>query len=69
MDLPVIIQSAVEASIASAMQSFAAINTAAVEPRSIANNLRHNLSLIMRAHFHHICGVPGDDDKIIIYLL
>ena len=62
MDLPAIIRSAVEASIAAAMQGVSAVTTAAVEALSAADDRMHGLSLIMRAHLRHICGVAGDDE-------
>ena len=62
MDLPVIIRSAVEASIVAAMQGVAAVTTAAVEARSAADDCGRGLSLIMRAHLRYICGVAGNDD-------
>ena len=62
MDLPAIIRSAVEASITSAMQGVAAVTTAAVEARSAADDRGRGLSLIMRAHLRHRCGVAGDED-------
>ena len=62
MDLPVIIRSAVEASIAAATQGFSAVTTAAVEARSAADDCGRGLYLIMRSHLCHICGVAGDDD-------
>ena len=62
MELPAIIRSAVEASIAAAMQGVAAVTKAAVEARSAADDRGRVLSLIMRSHLRHICGVAGDDD-------
>ena len=62
MNLYAIIRSAVEASIASAMQGVAAVTTAAVEALSEADDHGRGLSLIIRAHLRHICGVAGDDD-------
>ena len=62
MDLPAIIRSAVEASIAAAMQGVAAVTTAELEARSAADDRGRGLYLIMRAHLRHICGVAGDDD-------
>ena len=44
------------------MQGVAAITTAAVEARSAADDRGRGLSLIMRVHLCHICGVAGDDD-------
>ena len=55
-----LIRSAVEASIEAAMQGVAAVTTAAVETRSAADDRGRGLSLIMRAHLRHICGVAGD---------
>ena len=62
MDLPAIIRSAVEASIAAAMQGVPAVTTAAVEARSAVDDRGCGLSLIMRAHLRHICGKAGDND-------
>ena len=62
MDLPTIIRSAVEASIAAAMQGVAAVTTAELEARSAADDRGRGLYLIMRADLRHICGVAGDDD-------
>ena len=60
--LPTIIRSAVEALIAADMQGVAAVTTVAVEARSEADDRGRGLSLIMRSHLRHICGVAGDDD-------
>ena len=68
MDLPAIIRSAFEASIEAAMEGVAAVTTAAVEARSAADDSGHGLSLIMRSHLHHICGVVGDDNVPFIWM-
>ena len=60
MDIPVIIRSAVEASITASMQGVTAVTTAAVEARSAADDQWEGLSPIMQAHLRHICGVAGD---------
>ena len=62
VNLSAIIRSAVEASISAAMQGVTAVITAAVEARSVADDCGRGLSLIMKAHLRHICGVSGDDD-------
>ena len=62
MDLPTIIQSAFKALTAAVMQGVATVTTSAVEARSAVDNCGRGLSLIMRYHLHHICGVAGDDD-------
>ena len=62
MDLPAIIRSAVEASIAAAMQGVAAVTMAAVEVRSAVDDCGRGLSLITIFHLRDICGVAGDDD-------
>ena len=68
MDLPAIIRSAVKASITSAMQGVAAVTTAAVEALSAADDCGCGLSLIMRSHLRHICGVACDDNVPSIWM-
>ena len=62
MDLPAIIQSAIEALIAESMQGITDATTAAVEARSAADDRGRGLSSIMQAHLYHICGVVGDEE-------
>ena len=62
MDLPTTIQSAFKALISAAMQVVTAVTTAEVEAHSEADDRGRGLSLIMKAHLRHICGVSGDDD-------
>ena len=44
------------------MQGVAAVTTVSVEARSAVDDRGHCLSLIMRAHLRHICGVAGDNN-------
>ena len=62
MDLPAIVRSAIEASIAASTQGVAVVAIAAVVERLAADDRGRGLSPIMRAHLQQICGVAGDED-------
>ena len=44
------------------MQGVSVVTTAAAEARSAADDRGRSLSLIMRAHLRHICGIAVDND-------